>query len=100
MTAPIVRVRELRHSYGDHVALDGVSFEVAEGEIFGVLGPNGGGKTTMFRILSTLLAVGAGHVEIAGADVAVELAKVRRSIGVVFQSPSLDIKLTVRENLR
>jgi ABC-2 type transport system ATP-binding protein len=72
---------------------------VAEGEIFGVLGPNGGGKTTMFRILSTLLPAPSGHVEIAGADVGIDLDRVRRSIGVVFQSPSLDIKLTVRENM-
>lgn len=99
MIQPLVRVRNLRHAYGERVALDGVSFEVAEGEIFGVLGPNGGGKTTMFRILSTLLPVAAGHVEIAGADVGVDLATVRRAIGVVFQSPSLDVKLTVRENL-
>jgi len=98
--APAVRVRDLRHSYGEHVALDGISFEVAEGEIFGVLGPNGGGKTTTFRILSTLLPTSRGHVEIAGADVAVDLAGVRRSIGVVFQSPSLDVKLTVRENMK
>ena len=98
--ASAVVVRELRHQYGDRVALDGVSFEVAEGEIFGVLGPNGGGKTTMFRILSTLLRANAGHVAIFGADVATDLAAVRRSIGVVFQSPSLDIKLTVRENMR
>lgn len=99
MIQPLVRVRDLRHAYGERVALDGVSFEVAEGEIFGVLGPNGGGKTTMFRILSTLLPVAAGHVEIAGADVGIDLAAVRRAIGVVFQSPSLDVKLTVRENL-
>src|SRR5437763_2299325 len=98
--APAVRVRDLRHRYGDRVALAGVSFDVAEGEIFGVLGPNGGGKTTMFRILSTLLPAQPGHVEICGADVATDLAAVRRSIGVVFQSPSLDIELTVRENMR
>jgi ABC-2 type transport system ATP-binding protein len=94
-----VRVRDLHHRYGDRVALAGISFDVAEGEIFGVLGPNGGGKTTAFRILSTLLPVEAGHVEIAGVDVAIDLAGVRRAIGVVFQSPSLDIKLTVRENM-
>ncbi len=97
--SPLVRVRDLRHSYGEHVALDGVSFEVGEGEVFGVLGPNGGGKTTMFRILSTLLPVLPGHVEIAGVDAGQDLASVRRAIGVVFQSPSLDGKLTVRENL-
>jgi ABC-2 type transport system ATP-binding protein len=97
--SPIIRVRDLRHSYGDHVALDGASFDVAEGEVFGVLGPNGGGKTTMFRILSTLLPAEPGCVEIAGVDAGRDLASVRRAIGVVFQSPSLDVKLTVRENL-
>jgi ABC-2 type transport system ATP-binding protein len=97
--APMVRVQDLRHSYGETVALGGVSFEVGEGEVFGVLGPNGGGKTTMFRILSTLLPVAPGHVEIAGVDAGRDLASVRRAIGVVFQSPSLDVKLTVRENL-
>ncbi|HEY2773670.1 MAG TPA: ABC transporter ATP-binding protein [Candidatus Binatia bacterium] len=99
MTDPIVRVRDLRHRYGDHVALDGISFDVAEGEVFGVLGPNGSGKTTTFRVLSTLLAPQSGHVEIAGSDAASDLSRVRRTIGVVFQSPSLDVKLTVRENL-
>jgi ABC-2 type transport system ATP-binding protein len=96
---PLVKVRDLRHRYGEQVALDGVSFEVGQGEIFGVLGPNGGGKTTMFRILSTLLPVPAGHVEIAGCDAGSDVDGVRRAIGVVFQSPSLDVKLTVRENL-
>jgi ABC-2 type transport system ATP-binding protein len=99
VATPLVRVRDLHHSYGEQVALGGVSFEVGEGEVFGVLGPNGGGKTTMFRILSTLLPVAPGHVEIAGVDAGRDLAAVRRSIGVVFQSPSLDGKLTVRENL-
>jgi ABC-type branched-subunit amino acid transport system ATPase component len=64
VSAPIVRVRDLRHRYGDLVALDGVDFDVAEGEVFGLLGPNGGGKTTLFRVLSTLLPVAPGHVEI------------------------------------
>lgn len=95
----IVRIHDLHYAYGDHVALDGVSCEVSEGEVFGILGPNGGGKTTLFRVLSTLIPVAPGHVEIAGADVGVDLMNARRSIGVVFQSPSLDAKLTVRENL-
>lgn len=99
MNSPIVRIEDLRYSYGEHVALDGASFEVSKGEVFGVLGPNGGGKTTMFRILSTLLPVGSGQVQVAGMDLTANLAEVRRAIGVVFQSPSLDIKLTVAENL-
>jgi ABC-2 type transport system ATP-binding protein len=80
-------------------ALDGVSFEIPTGEIFGFLGPNGGGKTTLFRILSTLARPQGGSVRVFGADLATEAAAVRRRLGVVFQNPSLDIQLTVRENL-
>jgi ABC-2 type transport system ATP-binding protein len=69
------------------------------GEIFGLLGPNGGGKTTLFRILSTLLAPTGGRAAIGGHDVVREPQEVRRLIGVVFQSPSVDVKLTVRENM-
>jgi len=72
---------------------------VRRGEIFGLLGPNGGGKTTLFRILSTLLAPSSGRARIGGHDVVTEPQSVRRQIGVVFQSPSLDVKLTVRENM-
>lgn len=97
---PILEVSALRHSYGDVCALDGLSFRVERGEIFGLLGPNGGGKTTLFRILSTLLAPSGGSATIGGHDVIDEPHAVRRQIGVVFQSPSLDGKLTVRENMR
>ncbi len=96
----IVRLQDVRHEYGARVALDGVSFEVEAGTCFGVLGPNGGGKTTLFRILSTLLQPTAGLAEIRGLDVRRHQDAVRRCIGVVFQSPSLDIHLTARENLR
>ena len=65
-----------------------------------LLGPNGGGKTTLFRIVSTLMPTAPGHVEVLGHDVSTEAATVRRLIGVVFQSPSLDRQLTVGENLR
>ncbi len=81
------------------MALSGVSFTVTEGEIFGLLGPNGGGKSTLFRILSTLMAPTEGKASICGHDVDRESAAVRRRIGVVFQSQSLDKKLTVEENL-
>jgi ABC-2 type transport system ATP-binding protein len=80
-------------------ALDGVSFRIEAGEIFGFLGPNGGGKTTLFRILSTLAKPQGGSVRVFGADLAAEAAEVRRRLGVVFQNPSLDVQLTVRENL-
>ena len=99
MSAPIVRVTDLRHAYGDRVALDGVSLSVEPGEIFALLGPNGSGKTTLFRILSTLVSPPAGKVTVAGHDPAVDRDAVRRNIGVVFQSPSLDKQLSAAENL-
>lgn len=93
-------VNGLTHRYGERIALDEVSFEVPEREIFGLLGPNGGGKTTLFRILSTLVVPREGNVCLFGIDVARHQSEIRRRIGVVFQSPSLDRKLTVLENLR
>lgn len=99
MSVP-VETRHLRRLFGSRVALDDVSFTVGEGEIFGLLGPNGGGKTTLFRILSTLLAPSGGTAVICGHDVCAAAPSVRQSLGVVFQSPSLDPQLTVAENLR
>lgn len=96
----IVSVENLTRRYGTRSALGGVSFQVREREIFGVLGPNGGGKSTLFRILATLLAPSSGAASVAGYDVERQPAQVRRRIGVVFQSQSLDKKLTVFENLR
>lgn len=81
-------------------ALDGVSFEVRCGEIFALLGPNGGGKTTLFKVLSTAIRPTGGVAAIFGHDVGKEPDEVRGRIGVVFQNPSLDKKLTVLENLR
>ncbi|PYS51084.1 MAG: ABC transporter ATP-binding protein, partial [Acidobacteria bacterium] len=95
----MVQVRNLTHSYGTRKALGGVSFDVRRGEIFGLLGPNGGGKTTLFRILSTSFAPTSGEAAVFGEDVRSHPEHIRRRIGVVFQSPSLDKKLTVRENL-
>ena len=100
MTSPAVAIADLQHSYGDREALRGVSFEIPPGEIFGLLGPNGGGKTTLFRILATLLPVQSGSARVLGHNVASEPDAVRRIIGVTFQSPSLDPKLTVAENLK
>ena len=96
----IVKVDNITHRYGSRVALSNVSLAVKPGEIFGLLGPNGGGKSTLFRILSTLLAPTEGRAEICGHDVDRDPGAVRRSIGVVFQTQSLDKKLTVEENLR
>jgi ABC-2 type transport system ATP-binding protein len=96
----VIQVQNLTHRYGDRVALSKVSFEVREGEIFGLLGPNGGGKSTVFRILSTMMVPTEGRAVIAGHDVVRDSAGVRRDIGVVFQTQSLDKALTVEENLR
>jgi ABC-2 type transport system ATP-binding protein len=96
----VILAENLSHQYGSRVALSNVSFEVKAGEIFGLLGPNGGGKSTLFRILSTMMAPTGGRAEVAGHDVARDPAAVRRAIGVVFQTQSLDKALTVAENLR
>ena len=98
MTTEALRIDRLRHVYGTRVALNDVSFTVSGGEIFGLLGPNGGGKTTLFRILSTLLVPTGGAATIFGMPLS-QPAAVRRHLGVVFQHPSLDGKLTVAENL-
>jgi len=102
MTSPVpaVDVEALRHRYDTRVALDGVTFAVPQGEIFGLLGPNGGGKTTLFKIISTLITPSGGTVRVFGDDVARRPAAVRRRLGVVFQRPALDARLTVEENLR
>jgi len=97
---PAVEVEDLRHLYGPREALAGVTFRVSRGEIFGFLGPNGGGKTTLFKILSTLMPATGGTVRVLGRDLAREARAVRMRLGVVFQRPSLDPKLTVAENLR
>lgn len=95
----VVLVEGLLHDYGSRRALGGIDLSVGRGEIFGILGPNGGGKTTLFRILATLIRPTGGRAAILGRDVVREARQVRAAIGVVFQSPALDRKLTVRENL-
>jgi ABC-2 type transport system ATP-binding protein len=95
----VIRVEEIRHSYGKRTALKGISFDVAAGEIFGLLGPNGSGKTTLFRILSTLMLPTNGRALVSGFDSNKQADEVRRRIGVVFQSKSVDLKLTATENL-
>jgi len=96
----VIQVQNLTHRYGDRVALSNVSFEVKKSEIFGLLGPNGGGKSTLFRILSTMMVPTEGKATIAGFDVVRDPGAVRRHVGVVFQTQSLDKALTVEENLR
>lgn len=96
----MIEVQNLTHRYGERVALSAISFDVKPGEIFGLLGPNGGGKSTLFRILSTMMVPTEGRAVVAGYDVVGEPAQVRRHVGVVFQTQSLDKALTVEENLR
>src|SRR3954468_14037694 len=98
--APALEVHQVRHAYGDRVALHEVSLSVDPGEMFALLGPNGGGKTTLFRIIATLVRPAAGTVRVFGANVRDAGATVRRLLGVVFQAPALDKRLTVRENLK
>jgi ABC-2 type transport system ATP-binding protein len=94
-----VEIDRLAFSYGEREALSNISFSIANGEIFGLLGPNGGGKTTLFKLLSTLVPLQSGDASILGYDLNGDVAPLRRRIGVVFQHPSVDSKLTVVENL-
>ena len=86
-------------SYGARRALDGITFAIAAREMFGLLGPNGGGKTTLFKLLATLVPLQSGEVRVLGSDLRGETRALRRRLGVVFQHPSVDGKLTVAENL-
>lgn len=89
----------LSHFYGDKQILRNLSFSMDRGKIYGILGPNGSGKTTLFNILTTSMSPGSGSFHVGGRNASENLSWVRQQIGVVFQSPSLDKKLTVYENL-
>ncbi len=96
---PAIRVEHIVKKYGDFVAVKGVSFEVADGEIFGLLGPNGAGKSTLIRMMTTLIPVTSGKAIVGGHDVSKESDAVRRMIGVIPQALTSDQDLTVEENL-
>ena len=96
----LVRSKNLVKRFGKLEAVKGVTFEVSEGEIFGFLGPNGAGKTTTINMLCTLLAPTEGEATVNGYNIIKERDKVRESIGLVFQEPTLDDYLTAEQNLR
>jgi ABC-2 type transport system ATP-binding protein len=86
-------------SYGERRALDGITFTIGEREMFALLGPNGSGKTTLFKLLATLVPLQSGDVHVLDSDLRGDTIALRRRLGVVFQHPSVDGKLTVAENL-
>jgi len=96
----VIEVRYLTRRFGEFTAVDGISFDVCEGEVFAFLGPNGAGKSTTINMLCTLAQPTAGQVMVAGFDVAARPKAVRRNIGLVFQDQTLDDRLTAQENLR
>ncbi len=100
MSEHIIEVENLMKKYGDLVAVNNISFSVKPGEIFGFLGPNGAGKTTTINILCTLTKPTSGRASIAGLDVVHQQSQVRQQIGLVFQDPSLDERLSGLQNLR
>ncbi len=96
----MISVRDIEKRYGDLVALQKTSFEVEKGEIFGLIGPDGAGKTTLIRILTTLLLPDNGSAEIIGYDIIKDYQKIRSNIGYMPGRFSLYMDLTVEENLR
>jgi ABC-2 type transport system ATP-binding protein len=95
----VIKTEGLTKKYGKITAVEGLNLEVKEGEIFGLLGPNGAGKTTLISMLCTILKPTSGRAWVNGFDIVKESGKVRKSIGIVFQQPSVDDLLTGRENL-
>ena len=99
MSGQIITVQGLYHCFKEVIAVDGISFDVKEGEIFSFLGPNGAGKSTAINVLTTLLPIQEGTAMVAGYSVADDPQKVRESIGIVFQDVTLDRDMTCREIL-
>src|SRR5207253_6699066 len=99
-TPAAIRAEGLTKRYGEILAVDGLTLEIGTGQFFGLLGPNGSGKTTTIHMLATLIHPNAGAAQVAGFDIARNAVKAREAIGIVFQESALDRTLTVRENLR
>lgn len=95
----MIEIENLTRCFGDITAVDTVNLKIEKGEIFGLLGPNGAGKTTTINMLVTLLKPTSGRASVNGYDIRTQPAKVRQSVGVVFQDPSLDTILTAKENM-
>jgi ABC-2 type transport system ATP-binding protein len=95
----VIEVNDLTRTFGNLVAVDRLSFTVDQGEVFGLIGPNGAGKTTTLSMLCTILKPSSGKAVVNGFDIAKHPSDVRKSIGIVFQDPSIDDRLTGRENL-
>lgn len=100
MSVEIIKVEKLTRKFNKFTAVDAISFSVGQGEVFGFLGPNGAGKTTTISMLCTLLRPTAGRAFVSGFDVARDANRVRKEIGIIFQDPSLDDRLTAEDNLR
>ena len=100
MIAPAIRASGLTKRYGETLAVDSLDLEIESGQFFGLLGPNGSGKTTTIHMLATLIRPTAGVAEVAGFDVGRQAVRARETIGIVFQESALDRSLTVAENLR
>lgn len=99
MAKTILKVKDLKKIYDDKPAVDGISFEVKEGEIFGILGPNGAGKTTTLEMIETLRTIDEGHITVAGIDVAEDPTGIKRIIGVQPQTAAFQDKQKVSEIL-
>lgn len=97
---PALAIDKVSFAYGGTKALDAVSFDVAPGKVTILLGPNGAGKSTLFGLIARLFAISAGRIEIQGRDLAAGGAAALAPLGIVFQQPTLDLDLTVRQNLR
>src|SRR5437870_13712344 len=95
----IIEVDNLVKKFGELTAVNGISFDVGAGEIFGFLGPNGAGKSTTIKMLATLLPPTSGSARLAGFDVTTQANDVRHCLGLVFQDPSLDLRLPANGNL-
>ncbi|TCT12211.1 ABC-2 type transport system ATP-binding protein [Natranaerovirga pectinivora] len=97
---PIIEVKNFTKKYGDFIAVNNISFEVEEGSIFAFLGPNGAGKSTTINTLCTIFEKTSGTLLIDGKDITEQKSEARAAIGVVFQESTLDVKMTIEENLK